>query len=199
MKSLKAQIIDNLEDIISDKEKDLLEKAFLFIEKAHETQLRKTGEPFINHPLRVALILSQMKLGVDAIIAGLLHDVVEDTEFSLQTIKSEFNEEVAFLVQSLTKISKIKYIKDQEKKETDSEKENFRNMILAMAKDLRVVLIKLADRLDNMKSFWVFDLEKQKRTYSRQVSEIQVQIIGFNGELNATKEILEEFQLSENK
>jgi len=166
MKSLKAQIIDNLEDIISDKEKDLLEKAFLFIEKAHETQLRKTGEPFINHPLRVALILSQMKSGVDAIIAGLLHDVVEDTEFSLQTIKSEFNEEVAFLVQSLTKISKIKYIKDQEKKETDSEKENFRNMILAMAKDLRVILIKLADRLDNMKSFWVFDLEKQKRKAS---------------------------------
>ena len=166
MKSLKAQIIDNLEDIISDKEKDLLEKAFLFIEKAHETQLRKTGEQFINHPLRVALILSQMKSGVDAIIAGLLHDVVEDTEFSLRTIKSEFNEEVAFLVQSLTKISKIKYIKDQEKKETDSEKENFRNMILAMAKDLRVILIKLADRLDNMKSFWVFDLEKQKRKAS---------------------------------
>ena len=135
MKSLKAQIIDNLEDIISDKEKDLLEKAFLFAEESHKGQLRKTGEPFINHPLRVALILSQMKLGVDAIIAGLLHDVVEDTEFSLQTIKSEFNEEVAFLVQSLTKISKIKYIKDQEKKETDSEKENFRNMILAMAKD----------------------------------------------------------------
>jgi len=166
MKSLKAQIIDNLEDIISDKEKDLLEKAFLFAEESHKGQLRKTGEPFINHPLRVALILSQMKLGVDAIIAGLLHDVVEDTEFSLQTIKSEFNEEVAFLVQSLTKISKIKYIKDQEKKETDSEKENFRNMILAMAKDLRVVLIKLADRLDNMKSFWVFDLEKQKRKAS---------------------------------
>jgi len=166
MKSLKAQIIDNLEDIISDKEKDLLDKAFLFAEESHKGQLRKTGEPFINHPLRVALILSQMKLGVDAIIAGLLHDVVEDTEFSLQTIKSEFNEEVAFLVQSLTKISKIKYIKDQEKKETDSEKENFRNMILAMAKDLRVILIKLADRLDNMKSFWVFDLEKQKRKAS---------------------------------
>jgi GTP pyrophosphokinase len=166
MKSLKAQIIDNLEDIISDKEKDLLEKAFLFIEKAHETQLRKTGEPFINHPLRMTLILSQMKLGVDAIIAGLLHDVVEDTDFSLQTIKSEFNEEVAFLVQSLTKINKIKYIKGQEKKETNSDKENFRNMILAMAKDLRVVLIKLADRLDNMKSLWVFDLEKQKRKAS---------------------------------
>ena len=166
MKSLKTQIIDNLGNTISDKEKDLLEKAFLFIEKAHKKQIRKTGEPFINHPLRVALILSQMKLGVDAVIAGLLHDVVEDTEFSLQTIKSEFNEEVAFLVQSLTKISKIKYIKDQEKKETDSEKENFRNMILAMAKDLRVILIKLADRLDNMKSFWVFDLEKQKRKAS---------------------------------
>jgi len=191
MKSLKQEIIDNLKYIISDKEKDLLEKAFLFIEKAHKKQIRKTGEPFINHPLRVALILSQMKLGVDAVIAGLLHDVVEDTEFSLQTIKSEFNEEVAFLVQALTKINKIKYknlppfgrqnlfspcpsgrrgsarnIKDQEKEETDVEKDNFRNMILAMAKDLRVVLIKLADRLDNMKSLWVFDLEKQKRKAS---------------------------------
>jgi len=184
MKSLKQEIIDNLKYIISDKEKDLLEKAFLFIEKAHKKQIRKTGEPFINHPLRVALILSQMKLGVDAVIAGLLHDVVEDTEFSLQTIKSEFNEEVAFLVQALTKINKIKYknlppfgrqnlfsrsarnIKGQEKEETDVEKDNFRNMILAMAKDLRVVLIKLADRLDNMKSLWVFDLEKQKRKAS---------------------------------
>ena len=166
MKSLKTQIIDNLGNTISDKEKDLLEKAFLFIEKAHKKQIRKTGEPFINHPLRVALILSQMKLGVDAVIAGLLHDVVEDTEFSLQTIKSEFNEEVAFLVQALTKINKITYLQGQEKEETGSEKENFRNMILAMAKDLRVVLIKLADRLDNMKSLWVFDLEKQKRKAS---------------------------------
>jgi len=166
MKSLKQQIIDNLGDTISDKEKDLLEKAFVFAEESHKKQIRKTGEPFINHPLRVALILSQMKLGPDAVIAGLLHDVVEDTEFSLQTIKSEFNEEVAFLVQSLTKINKIKYLEGQEKEETDAEKENFRNMILAMAKDLRVVLIKLADRLDNMKSLWVFDLEKQKRKAS---------------------------------
>lgn len=163
MKPLKAQIIDNLKNIISDKEKDLLEKAFLFAEESHKEQKRKTGEPFINHPLKIALILSQMKLGVDAVIAGLLHDVVEDTDFSLQTIKLEFNEEVAFLVQSLTKINKIEYVEGQEKKEIDPEKENFRNMILAMAKDLRVVLIKLVDRLDNMKSLWVIDLEKQKR------------------------------------
>jgi GTP pyrophosphokinase len=104
-----------------------------------------------------------MKLGAEAIIAGLLHDVVEDTNCSLETIKSEFNEEIAFLVQSLTKISNIKYQAEQGEKETDLEKENFRNMILAMAKDLRVILIKLADRLDNMKSLWVLETEKQKR------------------------------------
>jgi len=166
MKSLKAQIIDNLNEDISDKEKDLIEKAFVFAEESHKEQIRKTGEPFIHHPLRVALILSQMKLGPDAVMAGLLHDVVEDTDTSLKTIKTEFNDEVAFLVQALTKINKIKYIEGQEKKETDAEKENFRNMILAMAKDLRVILIKLADRLDNMKSLWVLDLEKQKRKAS---------------------------------
>lgn len=163
MKSLKNQIKDNTNNIFSDQEKDLLEKAFVFAEEAHQKQIRKTGEPFINHPLRVALILSQMKLGVGAIIAGLLHDVVEDTNYPLQTIKAEFNEEVAFLVQALTKINKIKYLQGQEKEETDVEKENFRNMILAMAKDLRVVLIKLADRLDNMKTLWALEKDKQKR------------------------------------
>lgn len=168
MKSLKTQIEEALANSLSDKEKTLLEKAFLVAEEAHQGQLRKTGEPFINHPLRVALSLSQMKLGIEAIIAGLLHDVVEDTNYSLDKIKTEFGEEVAFLVQALTKINTIKYQtetasnKDKDK-DSDIEKENFRNMILAMAKDLRVVLIKLADRLDNMKTLWVLEPEKQKR------------------------------------
>lgn len=162
MKFLKNQIINNLKSAASEKEMHFFKKAFDLAEECHKDQKRKTGEPFIHHPLRVALSLSQMKLGIDAVVAGLLHDIVEDTALPLPTIKREFNEEVAFLVQALTQINKIKYVQN-EKESIDAEKENFRNMILAMAKDLRVVLIKLADRLDNMKSLWALDPEKQKR------------------------------------
>jgi len=163
MKSLKAQIIENLGPI-TNSESDLIEQAFIFAENAHQKQTRKTGEPFINHPLRVALLLSQMKLGVDAVISGLLHDVVEDTDITIKDIEKNFNEEIAFLVNALTKIRQIKYEEKEnlEEKESEISKENFRNMILAMARDLRVILIKLADRLDNMKSLWVLDLNTQK-------------------------------------
>ena len=166
MKSLKAQIIENLGPI-ANSEKGLIEQAFVFAENAHQKQARKTGEPFINHPLRVALLLSQMKLGIDAVVSGLLHDVVEDTNITIKDIEKNFNEEIAFLVNALTKINKIKYQeKEVDAPSTDGAstdgKENFRNMILAMAKDLRVILIKLADRLDNMKSLWVLDLNTQK-------------------------------------
>ena len=162
MKSLKNQLLDALQPL-TDREYDLIEQAIDFAEQAHQNQIRKTGEPFINHPLRVALLLAQMRLGLDAVIAGLLHDVVEDTDIPIKTIEQNFNSEVAFLVQALTKINKIKFREEEkEEKGLDSDKENFRNMILAMAKDLRVILIKLADRLDNMKSLWILEPSKQK-------------------------------------
>lgn len=158
MKSLKQKIIQDLEGSISEAEMDLLEKAFEFAERSHSEQKRKSGEPFVNHPLRVALFISQMKLGINAVIASVLHDVVEDCETSISEIKSQFNEEVSFLVNGLTKINKIKY-----KEDDTTEKENFRNMILAMAKDLRIILIKLADRLDNMKTLWPLEPEKKRK------------------------------------
>jgi len=162
MKSLQQKIIQNLDGLASAKEMDLLEKSFEFAEKSHSEQKRESGEPFINHPLRVALTISQMKLGINAVIASVLHDVVEDCQIPLSEIKSQFNEEVAFLVSGLTKVNKIKYITD--KKEDDAaEKENFRNMILALAKDLRIILIKLADRLDNMKTLWSLDPNKKTK------------------------------------
>jgi len=161
MKNLKKKIIQNLNDSLDKKELDLLEKAFDFADKSHSEQKRQSGEPFINHPLRVALTISQMKLGVDAVIVGILHDVVEDCHIPLSKIKSEFNEEVSFLVHGLTKVNRIKY-KSQEE-DSHAEKENFRNMILALAKDLRIIIIKLADRLDNMKTLWSLTPEKQKK------------------------------------
>lgn len=158
MKILKQKIIQNLDDSVSEKEIDLLEKAFEFAEKLHSEQKRKSGEPFVNHPLRVALTISQMRLGINAVVASILHDALEDCEISLSEIKSQFNEEVAFLVNGLTKVNEIKYKEDE-----TTEKENFRNMTLAMAKDLRIILIKLADRLDNMKTLWPLDTKKKRK------------------------------------
>ena len=158
MKSLKQKIIQNLKDSTNERELDLLEKAFEFAEKSHFEQKRESGEPFINHPLRVALTISQMKLDTNAVIASLLHDVVEDCKVPISEIKSQFNDEVSFLVNGLTKVNQIKY------KENDNvEKENFRNMILAMAKDIRIILIKLADRLDNMKTLWPLEPIKRRK------------------------------------
>jgi len=156
-KYLKQKIRRSLPKDISPKDLSLIEKAFSFAEKAHEKQKRKTGEAFINHPLRVALEISKMKLGVNAIVAAILHDTIEDCNISPKEIESQFGKEVSFLVQSLTKVNTLNY------KEEIREKENYRNIILAMAKDIRVVLIKLADRLDNMKTLWIFSLAKQRK------------------------------------
>ena len=158
MKSLKQKIIQNLKDSANERELDLLEKAFEFAEKSHSEQKRESGEPFVNHPLRVALVISQMKLDINAVIASVLHDVVEDCKIPISEIKSQFNEEASFLVNGLTKVNKIKYNEDG-----NVEKENFRNMILAMAKDIRIVIIKLADRLDNMKTLWSLEPEKRRK------------------------------------
>jgi len=154
---IKQKIRKSLPKDISPKDLSLIERAFTFAEKAHEKQKRKTGEAFINHPLRVALEVSKMKLGVKAIVAALLHDTIEDCNISPQEIESRFGKEVSFLVQSLTKVNSLHY------KVEIREKENYRNIILAMAKDIRVVLIKLADRLDNMKTLWIFPPGKQKK------------------------------------
>ena len=158
MKSLKQKIIQNLKDSTSERELDLLEKAFEFAEKSHFEQKRESGEPFINHPLRVALTISQMKLDTNAVIASLLHDVVEDCKVPISEIKSQFNDEISFLVNGLTKVNQIKY-----KEDDNIEKENFRNMILAMSKDIRIILIKLADRLDNMKTLWPLEPIKRRK------------------------------------
>jgi GTP pyrophosphokinase len=135
-----------------------LRKAYDFSERAHEGQIRRSGEPYISHPLNVAGLLADLKLDLDAIITGLLHDTVEDTHATIEDVRREFGESVAHLVDGVTKISKMQF-----KTSTERQGENIRKMIVAMGKDVRVILVKLVDRLHNMRTLSHMPYEKQSR------------------------------------
>lgn len=137
---------------------DVIKKAYIFSRDAHCSQKRMEGSPYIHHPLAVADILAEMKLDTATIAAGLLHDTVEDTGTSPEDIKEMFGSEIAFLVSALTKLSKVEF-----KTREEAHAENFRKMLLAMSKDVRVILIKFADRLHNMRTVEHLPEEKQMR------------------------------------
>jgi len=137
---------------------DLVEKAYYLACAAHRGQYRASGEEYICHPLGVAKILADLQIDALTISAALLHDVVEDTAVSLEELEKQFSKEVALLVDGVTKLSRFEY-----KSKEEQQLENYRKMFLAMAKDIRVVLIKLADRLHNMRTLKHMSPEKQKR------------------------------------
>ena len=153
-----AEFMEYIHTYLTDDECDQVLKAFELADKAHEGQFRASGEPYIMHPLAVADILAHLQIDHITLMAALMHDVVEDTSYSKEDLEEMFGSEVAFLVDGVTKLNQFQY----ETKE-DRQMENYRKMILAMAKDVRVVVIKLGDRLHNMRTLKHMRSDKQKR------------------------------------
>lgn len=167
---------------------EIIEKAYLLAEKNHEGQLRKSGEPYIEHPVAVAAIVVEFGLDTTSIVAAILHDVVEDTSVSIEEIEKDFGKEIAHLVDGVTKLGKIVFSSMEEQ-----QAENLRKMLLAMSQDIRVMLIKLCDRLHNMRTIWSMSEQKQ-RDKALEVMEVYAPIAHRLG-INSIKEELQDISL----
>ncbi len=155
---LHDQLMETIKRYHPSEDISLVEKAYQVAERAHADQRRKSGEPYITHPLYVAIILAELEMDKETIVAGLLHDVIEDTILTEEEIEEQFGPEVAQLVDGVTKLGQLSYGVDKE----DKQAENLRKMFLAMTKDIRVIIIKLADRLHNMRTLQHMSPEQQK-------------------------------------
>ncbi len=160
-KALQVRFIELVEKVRQTRpasDIELLRRAFDFAAEQHRAQLRKSGDPYLSHPLEVAHILADMKLDITTLCAALLHDVVEDTRVSTQRIAERFGPEIATLVEGVTKINRLDLLAPEAR-----QAENVRKMLLAMVNDVRVVVVKLADRLHNMRTLGFLAPEKQQR------------------------------------
>ncbi len=178
-----AELIERIQAYHPAADVEIVSRAYAYSEKAHEGQKRKSGDPYFVHPLAVAGIITELKLDIASICAGLLHDVVEDTLATVEDIERDFGPEVAFLVDGVTKLSKINFTSKE-----DRQAENFRKLVVAMSRDIRVLLVKLCDRLDNMRTLDFMSDEGQERI-ARETMDIyaplanRLGIARFKGEL----------------
>ena len=168
-----SKILDEIQNYLPGCNTRLVEKAYEWAARIHEGQVRKSGEPYLSHPVEVAYILAQMKLDLPTIASGLLHDAVEDSQISIDEIKKEFGKEVAFIVDGVTKLKTFPGSVDKITKQA----ENLRKIILAMSKDLRVILVKLADRLHNMRTL-EYQSEHKRQRIAKETLEIYAPLAG---------------------
>ncbi|MFN2340797.1 MAG: bifunctional (p)ppGpp synthetase/guanosine-3',5'-bis(diphosphate) 3'-pyrophosphohydrolase [Halanaerobium sp.] len=159
-------LLDKIQSYMDEPDLEMVKKAYQYADRAHKEQYRVSGEPFVEHPLGVAIILADLELDIVSIVASLLHDVVEDTGISSEEIEKEFGAEVAHIVDGVTKLTRMQF-----KTKADQQAESLRKMFVAMAEDIRVVLIKLADRLHNMRTLNYMKKEKRKEK-SKETLEI---------------------------
>ncbi len=168
------RIINKFKESHPEEDSSVLNRAYEYAKEAHQGQLRKSGDPYINHPLHTAYLLTEIKADLPTVVAGLLHDVPEDTYRTIEDIENEFGPEIANLVKGITKLGKIKY------RGIERYKENLKKMFLAMTNDLRIIFIKFCDRLNNLRTIDSLPEEKQKRI-ARETLEIYVPIAGLLG------------------
>ncbi|MBK1735286.1 bifunctional GTP diphosphokinase/guanosine-3',5'-bis(diphosphate) 3'-diphosphatase [Halorhodospira abdelmalekii] len=179
------ELVRLLEEYLEAEQLALVERAYQFSAAAHEGQRRRSGEPYITHPIAVARILAEMRLDSESIVAALLHDVIEDTAIAKEGVAERFGEQVAELVDGVSKLTAI-----DSKSKAEAQAESFRKMILAMTRDIRVILIKLADRLHNMRTIWIMPPHK-RRQIARETLEIYAPIAQRLG-MNALRNELED-------
>src|SRR5258708_9393404 len=178
-----ADLVERIRAYHPSADVEIVSRAYDYSVRAHEGQKRKSGDPYFIHPAAVAGIITELRLDIASICAGLLHDVVEDRLRTLDDVEKEFGDEVAFLVDGVTKLSKINFTSKE-----DRQAENFRKMVVAMSRDIRVLLVKLCDRLDNMRTLDFMNPESQERI-ARETMDIyaplanRLGIAQFKGEL----------------
>jgi len=159
------EIIDKVKEYRDSFDEEQIVKAYEFAKKKHEGMFRKSGEPFFSHPAEVAYILAELRMDVPTIVAGLLHDTVEDTDTTLEEIEKEFGKEVAFIVKGVTKLEGYHFTSKEER-----DAESFRNLLISLAEDIRVLIVKLADRLHNMRTLDSMPPESQQRNAKETLS-----------------------------
>ncbi|MDG1851711.1 MAG: HD domain-containing protein, partial [Gammaproteobacteria bacterium] len=165
-----SNFTNDLNDYMGNAQVDLVRRAYFYAEQAHDGQFRRTGEHYVSHPLAVAEILRAMHMDHQSLVAAMLHDVIEDTGITKKDIEGQFGETVANLVDGVSKLNKIEF-----STRAEAQAENFQKMALAMAKDIRVILVKMADRMHNMRTLNVMSPEQQKRI-ARETLEIYAPI-----------------------
>ena len=159
------EIIEKIKSYRDSFDEDLVRKAYYYAKEKHEGQLRKSGEPYFSHPAEVAFILAELKMDIPTIVAGFLHDVVEDTDTTVEEIEREFGKEVAFIVSGVTKLEGYKFSSKEERNA-----ESFRRMLISLSEDIRVLILKLVDRLHNMRTLENVSVESQRRIASETLS-----------------------------